>query len=63
MVPDEETTQEMDYGVKEHHEEGLVVVTSLISKIPNLGGLCYKLQVSLINYEFIIQFSKLSIVP
>ena len=43
MVPDEETAQEMDYGVKEHHEEGLVVVTSLISKVPNLGGLCYNL--------------------
>ena len=43
MVPDEETTQEVDYGVKQRHEEGLVVVTSLISKIPNLGGQCNKL--------------------
>ena len=40
MVPDEETTQEMEYGVKERHEDGLVVVTSLISKVPNLGGKC-----------------------
>ena len=38
MVPDEETSQEIEFGVKEHKQEGLVVVTSLISKIPNLGG-------------------------
>ena len=38
MVPDDETAQEINFGVKQHKQEGLIVVTSLISKIPNLGG-------------------------
>ena len=38
MVPDDETAQEINFGVKQQIEEGLVVVTSLITKIPNLGG-------------------------
>ncbi|XP_053399349.1 probable methyltransferase TARBP1 [Mercenaria mercenaria] len=40
MMLDEETMSEVDHGVKQHIEGGLVVVTSLINKIPNLGGLC-----------------------
>ena len=38
MMMDEETMSEVDHGVKQHIEGGLVVVTSLINKIPNLGG-------------------------
>ncbi|KAL3874090.1 hypothetical protein ACJMK2_037153 [Sinanodonta woodiana] len=40
MVPDEETTLELEHGIKTLEMEGLVVVTSLIDKTPNLGGLC-----------------------
>ena len=38
MVPDEETALEIDHGVKSRNEDGLIVVTSLINKVPNLGG-------------------------
>ncbi|KAL4238154.1 hypothetical protein ACF0H5_002865 [Mactra antiquata] len=40
MMLDEETIQEVDHGVKQVNNHGLVVVTSLINKVPNLGGLC-----------------------
>lgn len=38
MMLDEEVVTEVEHGVKQPAGGGLVVVTSLISKVPNLGG-------------------------
>ena len=38
MLLDEEVVTEVEHGVKQEPGGGLVVVTSLINKIPNLGG-------------------------
>lgn len=38
MLPDDEVQEELEYSNRKRDEEGLVVVTSLIDKIPNLGG-------------------------
>lgn len=38
MMLDEEAMSEVEHGVKQHIEDRLVVVTSLINKVPNLGG-------------------------
>lgn len=38
MLLDEEVVSEVEHGVKQESGEGLVVVTSLINKVPNLGG-------------------------
>ncbi|XP_076099114.1 tRNA (guanosine(18)-2'-O)-methyltransferase TARBP1-like isoform X1 [Mytilus galloprovincialis] len=40
MLPDDEVQDELEYSNKKRDDDGLVVVTSLIDKIPNLGGLC-----------------------
>ncbi|WAR19994.1 TARB1-like protein [Mya arenaria] len=40
MLLEEEVVSEVDHGVKVGPTDGLVVVTSLINKVPNLGGLC-----------------------
>ena len=47
MLPTQELEPELveDYERKQAKEQGLVLVTSLIDKIPNLGGmliLCYE---------------------
>lgn len=38
MIPDEEVQDELEYSNRKKDDEGLIVVTSLIDKIPNLGG-------------------------
>lgn len=38
MIPDEEVQDELEYSNRKRDEGGLIVVTSLIDKIPNLGG-------------------------
>ena len=38
MIPDEEVQDELEHCNRKKDEEGLIVVTSLIDKIPNLGG-------------------------
>ena len=40
MMPDDNVTEEIEHGVKQRDKDGLVVVTSLIKKVPNLGGRC-----------------------
>lgn len=38
MLPDDEVQDELEYSNRKRDDDGLVVVTSLIDKIPNLGG-------------------------
>ncbi|KAL5008404.1 hypothetical protein ScPMuIL_013985 [Solemya velum] len=40
MSPDEEIQAELEFSRKCHKQQGLILITSLIDKVPNLGGLC-----------------------
>ncbi|XP_060062675.1 probable methyltransferase TARBP1 [Ylistrum balloti] len=53
MTPDEEAQEELDFCKKRHQAGGLVLVTSLIEKLPNLGGLCRTSEIFGVS-EFVI---------
>ena len=38
MNPDDEVMEELEYAKRRHRSDGLILVTSLIDKVPNLGG-------------------------
>lgn len=40
MNPDDEVVEELEYAKRQHKSNGLILVTSLIDKVPNLGGQC-----------------------
>ena len=40
MALEEDVVAKVEHGVKQPVGAGLVVVTSLINKVPNLGGRC-----------------------
>lgn len=40
MNPDEEVMEELEYAKRQRQSDGLILVTSLIDKVPNLGGQC-----------------------
>ncbi|XP_033733974.1 probable methyltransferase TARBP1 [Pecten maximus] len=53
MTPDDEAQEELDFCKKRHQAGGLVLVTSLIEKLPNLGGLCRTSEIFGVS-EFVI---------
>ena len=53
MTPDEHAEQEYSYRKKGGKPDGLVLVTSLIDKIPNLGGRLYMYVVLIVNKYFL----------
>lgn len=40
MNPDDEVMEELEYAKRQRQSDGLILVTSLIDKVPNLGGQC-----------------------
>lgn len=40
MNPDDEVMEELEYAKHQRQSDGLILVTSLIDKVPNLGGQC-----------------------
>lgn len=38
MNPDDEVVEELEYAKRQHKSNELILVTSLIDKVPNLGG-------------------------
>lgn len=40
MNLDDEVVEELEYAKRQHKSNGLILVTSLIDKVPNLGGQC-----------------------
>lgn len=40
MNPDDEVVEELEYAKRQHKSNELILVTSLIDKVPNLGGQC-----------------------
>lgn len=53
MTPDDDAQEELDFCKKQHQAGGLILVTSLIEKLPNLGGLCRTSEIFGVS-EFVI---------
>ncbi|CAL1534024.1 unnamed protein product [Lymnaea stagnalis] len=53
MSPDQETESELTSQRQKKSDEGLILVTSLVDKIPNLGGLCRTSEIFGVS-EFVI---------
>lgn len=53
MNPDDEVMEELEYAKRQRQSDGLILVTSLIDKVPNLGGLCRTSEIFGVS-EFVI---------
>lgn len=59
MNPDDEVMEELEYAKRQRQSDGLILVTSLIDKVPNLGGQC----TIDCNIRLLVWLTKIELVP